>query len=775
MTLSSSVQCLCALQDFVVFTSGGLLFVWPVGHPEPLASRRLAFEPAAVCGFENRLFLASSEAAAVLHITGGSEVYSLENLFIPPDGTKLFPLIAHASWSCDGSMVAVCSHSEVLVVDLSLHRHDDDVECLGESESPFEESFFELSCSQYFGRSEAVLTAWGPSKLFVVSKNNHMISYSHGDTPASNNDETSTSDAQPFVFFRDGQIVCAAAAATCLCSDALNEQLMVGLSNGRILVLNSCSLSCVFTLSVVDALRRAPSSGALSLENVECSITDVQLVSSLSFAVVTPTAVVSFLRSSLALQSEESVVPMDGVVTAASLSSSSHNVITWSTFSSQVHFFRLASKGSNLSSTDFIRSTLPLPVKYAVSPEAAPPGPDSVKAKAVTFGRPIKSSGYSSTQPWSVQQAAKAKLKNKTSGLVTKTASSRAMRRYDIAAPPPTAPMTKTNEALAVSKLHGSVISAAEFDGAGAYLVTGSGDTTLHTLKCPVSKFGTDGICSKGHTSLVTAVDVCLAIQHPLVVAGSADGTVSLWRPSRRSTPYIMHPTGKEVKAVRFGCMDQVIAYSSGSHLHFAKYVVDDGGGDLDRKRNLSKLDTVHSVTTSSQLVTCFDVFNDFLSTAAVWAGTNKQLSVYDFAAEQEVCSVSDAHSRAVHSLSLMRNSRFCSVSSDALHLAATASTDKTVRLWDLRAIQTPVRQFSQHTNSAIKVGMSLSPCGKFLAVGSEDRALYVYSVNTGGLMSKLSAPDVVTAVAFHPLDSSVVFAGCANGAACFFGNPSNK
>lgn len=50
-------------------------------------------------------------------------------------------------------------------------------------------------------------------------------------------------------------------------------------------------------------------------------------------------------------------------------------------------------------------------------------------------------------------------------------------------------------------------------------------------------------------------------------------------------------------------------------------------------------------------------------------------------------------------------------------------------------------------------VSAAISPCARFIATGSEDRAVYVYDIRYPSPLHKLSGhSDVVTTVTYHPL-----------------------
>jgi WD40 repeat protein len=70
------------------------------------------------------------------------------------------------------------------------------------------------------------------------------------------------------------------------------------------------------------------------------------------------------------------------------------------------------------------------------------------------------------------------------------------------------------------------------------------------------------------------------------------------------------------------------------------------------------------------------------------------------------------------------------------------------------------VKTFSDHINRVHRTGVAFSPCMRYVATGSEDRACYIYDVRAGGCVQKLTGhTDVCSAIAFNPL-----FPQCATG-----------
>lgn len=71
-------------------------------------------------------------------------------------------------------------------------------------------------------------------------------------------------------------------------------------------------------------------------------------------------------------------------------------------------------------------------------------------------------------------------------------------------------------------------------------------------------------------------------------------------------------------------------------------------------------------------------------------------------------------------------------------------------------------------------VGLAFSPCMRYLATGSEDKAAYVYDLRTCAMLARLRPPgakaEVVTDVAFHPVKPQLVV-GCMDGRLHWYGD----
>lgn len=402
--------------------------------------------------------------------------------------------------------------------------------------------------------------------------------------------------------------------------------------------------------------------------------------------------------------------------------------------------------------------------------------------KPVTFRKTVASSGYSANLPWSEQQRLKERAKRAAVAAKKNPPSAAFSKMYPVDSGYPETPKEKANALLADSKVHQGAVNSMCYDAEGKYLVTGSTDSTISMLKCPVVANNGATIVARGHKGLVVGVDVSLDTNaHPMILSAGSDGHIGMWHPTRREHPFVMeHVTAKKpsasVCAAKYFYMDKLVVAGVGSSLQFYKYVLDSGGGDLDRFRNWSRLENVGTYKTDAQSVTALDCINSSLSTVVVWAGSNKEVGVVDVATESTIRRIDNAHDRPIHSLEMMSGSRYASVSEDALHRFATSGFDSLTKIWDMRAVGNPSMVLSRHENWGIKVGMCFSPCGNFFVMGSQDCAAYVYDLrmvgdDSGGqpILSRLKTPDAVTACRFHPLNPTVAL-GTSGGDVRFFG-----
>ena len=95
--------------------------------------------------------------------------------------------------------------------------------------------------------------------------------------------------------------------------------------------------------------------------------------------------------------------------------------------------------------------------------------------------------------------------------------------------------------------------------------------------------------------------------------------------------------------------------------------------------------------------------------------------------------------------------------------LACSVSFDKTAKLWDLRTPPDAPRH-TLRGHSAEAIGISCSPCGRYLATGSDDGTCIVWDFRTLGALATLEHDCEVKRVKFSPCGSLLATTG---GDAC--------
>ena len=108
--------------------------------------------------------------------------------------------------------------------------------------------------------------------------------------------------------------------------------------------------------------------------------------------------------------------------------------------------------------------------------------------------------------------------------------------------------------------------------------------------------------------------------------------------------------------------------------------------------------------------------------------GSNHSLAVIDMSTMTAVRTIPNAHSRSAHCIRLPMPLSANGYLSDNEPFV-TCATDSTVRMFDVRTRLGCVSVMNGHTNVTAAVSASISPCRRYVAVGSEDSAIYVFDV----------------------------------------------
>ncbi|KAG3116818.1 hypothetical protein PI125_g4306 [Phytophthora idaei] len=311
----------------------------------------------------------------------------------------------------------------------------------------------------------------------------------------------------------------------------------------------------------------------------------------------------------------------------------------------------------------------------------------------------------------------------------------------------------KSTTGIRTSVGYESVDNPAQFD-------SNDEDEINAAVSCPV--------LSMNDTSSLTLQGI--APPSGVATAAAAMGSMSSAKKASR----------QDIVAARFFYMDKFLLSACGNLARLHQFELDEvyaraprSRAKLARKKNdvevLENQSRKKRVAQWSfddmQSVTSFACVNGaFMSSVAVIAGSDRSLRVLDVGAGgggRSVRVVRDAHSRAAHTVALPRPTCYASHPSNFYDLLLSSAPDNTTHLWDIRA-DNCVMRFCEHVNRVHTLGVTFSPCMRYVAMGSEDRAAYIYDIRTGRRLVKLKGhTDVVTSVAFSPLHPQLATASC--------------
>uniref|UniRef100_A0A3P9BD40 Uncharacterized protein n=1 Tax=Maylandia zebra TaxID=106582 RepID=A0A3P9BD40_9CICH len=136
--------------------------------------------------------------------------------------------------------------------------------------------------------------------------------------------------------------------------------------------------------------------------------------------------------------------------------------------------------------------------------------------------------------------------------------------------------------------------------------------------------------------------------------------------------------------------------------------------------------------------------------------GSDWSIQVFDMNKGTVASEVPDAHSRAIHCITQNKGSAFSSQAPDSYNLFLTSAVTDGMKIWDLRTLRC-VRRYENHVNRCQPCSSAVSPCGRFIATGSEDNCAYVYDIRSSNYLHRLqNHSDTVLNVAFNPATPQV-------------------
>ncbi|XP_018415470.1 PREDICTED: WD repeat-containing protein 27 [Nanorana parkeri] len=364
------------------------------------------------------------------------------------------------------------------------------------------------------------------------------------------------------------------------------------------------------------------------------------------------------------------------------------------------------------------------------------------KDQPLVFNNKIKSSGYTAA-PRMKMFSPKTNFKKIQFSAVRKEVTSEFKKEYPVDSAAP----SNLQRQITLSNRPTSV-GCIQYSGDGMKLACGLSDKSLlvfsSTLKGEPAVF-------TGHDGAINGLG--WSYNRNWLVSTSDDRTVRIWNAKTTALELVL---GKEmfsrpVRFPQFYYMDTFILLASGAEIHLMKYHLDNSKNDLKRYEQKSVCKTVEKFHLDSVEITGISAVNDFYSHIVLAAGTNHTVEVFDLNVGRRVTTIPDVHSRAAHQICQNKGSAFSTQPTEAYNLFVTMAIGDSLKLWDIRTLRC-VRHFEGHVNRHLPCGVAISPCGRFIACGSEDRCAYIYETRFSTYLEKLKEhTESVINVAFSP------------------------
>uniref|UniRef100_A0A8C3NDT7 Uncharacterized protein n=1 Tax=Geospiza parvula TaxID=87175 RepID=A0A8C3NDT7_GEOPR len=243
------------------------------------------------------------------------------------------------------------------------------------------------------------------------------------------------------------------------------------------------------------------------------------------------------------------------------------------------------------------------------------------------------------------------------------------------------------------------------------------------------------------------------------LVSASEDRTVRVWSVCNKEPALIL---GKEkfhktVRFAQFYFIDTFILLCCGAEFHLLSFHLDTTKDDLKRYKQRSVCKLVQKFPmTSAMEITSLSAVNEFYSYIVLTAGSNRALEVFDLNAGCSAAVIQEAHVRSVHQICQNKGSSYSTQQPVAYNLFLTTAAGDGIKLWDLRTLRCE-RRFEGHSSRCYPCGIAVSPCGRFIASGSDDKYAYIYEMRSSTFLQKLGRhTESVINVSFNPSSPQV-------------------
>ncbi|XP_019902051.2 WD repeat-containing protein 27 isoform X2 [Esox lucius] len=338
----------------------------------------------------------------------------------------------------------------------------------------------------------------------------------------------------------------------------------------------------------------------------------------------------------------------------------------------------------------------------------------AVKEPPLVFHTKVKSSGYLES-PRMTMFSPKTNVQKKTERS-TKTNMKRRSVFSDY--PEDTAAPSVPHTCLSTTKTPTPVFCC-QYSGDGKQILCGLGDRSVLLYKSSLT--GTSAVYT-GHDKAVSIVSWSHGRQWWL--SASEDRTFRIWTGGSSVPVLTLGGTDKffkPIQAAQFYYLDKFLLMASGPSLHLYLYHLDNTQDDIKRyqPRSCAKL-MGHFSMESGTDITAVSAINDFYSYVVLMCGADRSIQVLDMNTGAVASQLPNAHSRAIHHVTQNKGSMFSSQTPDSYNLFLSSAVTDAVKLWDLRTLRC-VRRFENHVNRCHPCTAAFSPCGRFIASGSED------------------------------------------------------
>ena len=228
-----------------------------------------------------------------------------------------------------------------------------------------------------------------------------------------------------------------------------------------------------------------------------------------------------------------------------------------------------------------------------------------------------------------------------------------------------------------------------------------------------------------------------------------------------------------KLSGLQFYFQDRFVLYSTSKTFGIVDYNIETVDPKIIKPSlNYNSIKHKKSFVFDNSPISSFTAANTYSSSLAFIA-TGRNINILDMNRLTPITSINNAHSRNIQHLIIADygSENLCIAQNNTLGdiLISSAMTDS-IKCWDIRQPKQACIELLGHVNRFSQTKCSISPCGRYVASGSEDKQAYIYDIRKGLVLRKIKSgiTDVVTAVDFHPRKARIALSS-QNGKAQIF------